>query len=97
MVKRFRWFPWLELACAAACVPLLFAFSRMMDLKHAIPASYSNRSPAPIALGLSIVAAVYITVRLMFVHLGLVVTFPLLVIGGYVVIGAILLFLGGIF
>ena len=96
-MPRPRWFPWLELACAIACVPLLFALSRITDLKHITLESYSNRSPAPVALGLSIVVATYFTIRLMFVHLGLVVIFPLLVVGGYVVIGAILLFLGEIF
>lgn len=95
-MKHHRWFPWLELACAVACIPLLLAFSRVTDFKHLVLESYSNRSPAPISLGLSIVVAIYITIRLMFIHVGLVLTFPLLVVTIYVLIGAILLFLGAI-
>lgn len=97
MVKRHRWFPWLELACAVACIPLLFALSRVTELKHLVLESYSSRSPAPIGLGLSIVVAIYITIRLMFIHAGLILTFPLLVVTVYVLIGAILLFFGAIF
>ena len=94
-MKRHQWFPWLELACAVACVPLLLAFSRVTDLRHLVLESYSTRSPAPLALGLSIIVAVYITIRLMFIHVGLVFTFPLLAVAIYVLIGAILLFIGG--
>ena len=97
MVKRHRWFPWLELACAAACIPLLFALSRVTELKHLVLESYSSRSPAPIGLGLSIVVAIYITIRLMFIHAGLILTFPLLVVTVYILIGAIMLFLGALF
>ena len=97
MVKRHRWFPWLELVCAVACVPLLLAFFRVTELKHLVLESYSNRSPAPIGLGLSIIVAIYFTIRLMFIHAGLILTFPLLVITFYILIGAILLFLGAIF
>ena len=97
MVKRHRWFPWLELACVVACIPLLLALSRVTELKHLVLESYSSRSPAPIGLGLSIIVAIYITIRLMFIHAGLILTFPLLVITFYILIGAILLFLGAIF
>ena len=97
MVKRHRWFPWLELVCAVACVPLLLAFFRVTELKHLVLESYSNRSPAPIGLGLSIVVSIYITIRLMFIHAGLILTFPLLVVTVYILIGAIMLFLGAIF
>ena len=97
MVKRLRWFPWLEVACGVTCIPLLVAFAHMMDMKHVVPSSYSNRSPAPIALGLSFVFSTYAVVRLMFVHPALLVTFPFLVFGGYVVLGAALIFFGSIF
>jgi hypothetical protein len=97
MVKRLRWFPWLEVACGVVCIPLFVAFMHMMDMKHAVPSSYSNRSPAPIALGFSFVFSSYGVVRFMFVHPALLITFPFLVFAGYILFGAVFIFFGSIF
>lgn len=72
-------------------------FSHLMDIKHATPQNYSNRSGAPVALWFSAVLALYGTTRLALIHLGMIVALPILLVILYFVCGALVVLFGSVF
>ena len=96
-MNRPRWFPVLEIAAFLLCIPAFVMFSHLMDIKHAAPENYSNRSGAHVALWFAAVLALYGTTRLALVHLGMIVVLPVLFFVLYVVCGALVVLFGSVF
>ena len=72
-------------------------FWHLMDIKHATPENYSNRSGAPIAFWLAAIFALYGTIRLALIHLGMIAAAPVLFVILYIVCGALVIFFGSVF
>jgi hypothetical protein len=96
-MSRPRWFPILEITALLFCIPAFVMFSQLMDIKHATPENYSNRSGAHVALWFAAVLALYGTIRLALIHLGMIVALPVLFVVLYVVCGALVVLFGSVF
>jgi hypothetical protein len=88
-VSSFRWFPGLELVALGLCIPAFIILGHALPLQHAVPFT--------IVFWLASVITFYVTIRLAFVHLILVLALPIIFVASLAFCSAVAIYLGDLF